>query len=37
MVGQRRGEVIRTPLEQAWGRDDRSTDELVALMERLAR
>ena len=37
MVGQRRGEVIRTPLETTWSRPDRTPDELLALMDRLAR
>ena len=37
MVGQRRGEVIRTPLETAWSRPDRAPDELLGLMDRLSR
>ena len=37
MVGQRRGEVIYTPLETAWSRPDRAPDELLALMDRLSR
>ena len=37
MVGQRRGEVVRTPLDVAWSRSDRAPDELLALMDRLSR
>lgn len=37
MVGQRHGEVIRTPLETAWARRDRTPDELLRLMDRLSR
>lgn len=37
VVGQRRGEVVRTPLETAWSRTDRTPDELLALMDRLSR
>ena len=37
MVGQRHGEVVRTPLETTWSRTDRSPEELLALMDRLAR
>lgn len=37
MIGQHRGEVIRSPLEQTWTRVDRTPDELLALMDRLAR
>jgi 6-phosphofructokinase 1 len=37
MVGQRRGEVVTTPLEQTWTHVDRAPDELLELMDRLAR
>lgn len=37
MVGQHRGEVIRTPLEQAWSRVDRTPASLLDLMDRLSR
>jgi 6-phosphofructokinase 1 len=37
MVGQRRGEVVRTPLEQAFSRTDRTPDGLLELMDRLSR
>lgn len=37
MVGQRRGDVVRTPLEAAYSRIDRSPDELLELMTRLSR
>lgn len=37
MVGQHRGEVIRSPLEQTWTRMDRTPEDLLALMDRLAR
>lgn len=36
MVGQRRGEVVRTPLETACSRVDRTPDHLLALMDRLS-
>ena len=37
MVGQRRGEVVRTPLEQACSRTDRTPEGLLELMDRLSR
>ncbi|MPZ71755.1 MAG: 6-phosphofructokinase [Nitriliruptorales bacterium] len=37
MLGQRRGEIVRTPLETTWSRPDRAPHELLALMARLAR
>ncbi|MGH3664786.1 MAG: 6-phosphofructokinase [Egibacteraceae bacterium] len=37
MVGQRRGEVVRTPLEQTWTHIDRPPQQLLNLMDRLAR
>jgi 6-phosphofructokinase 1 len=37
MVGLRHGEVLRTPLEAAWARPTRTLDQLLALMDRLAR
>ena len=37
MVGQHRGQIIRTPLETVWSRVDRTTDEMLDLMDRLAR
>lgn len=37
MVGQRRGEVIRTSLEEAWSGVDQTPEELLGLMDRLAR
>ena len=37
MVGERHGEVIRSPLEQTWTRLDRTPESLLALMDRLAR
>ena len=37
MVGERGGQVVRTPLETAWSRADHTPDELLALMDRLAR
>lgn len=37
MVGERRGELIRSPLEQTWTDIDRTPAKLVALMDRLAR
>jgi 6-phosphofructokinase 1 len=37
MVGDHRGDVIRSPLEQTWSQVDRAPEELLALMRRLAR
>lgn len=37
MVGEHRGAVIRSPLEQTWTRMDRTPESLLALMDRLAR
>jgi hypothetical protein len=37
MIGQHRGEVIHSPFEQTWSRVDRTPDELLDLMDRLAR
>ncbi|HVM00746.1 MAG TPA: 6-phosphofructokinase [Egibacteraceae bacterium] len=37
MVGERRGELIRSPLEQTWTRVDRTPEHLLTLMDRLAR
>ena len=37
MVGQYHGEIIRTPLETVWSRVDRTPDEMLDLMDRLAR
>jgi 6-phosphofructokinase 1 len=37
MVGQRHGEIIRTPLEVVWSRTERTTDEMLDLMDRLSR
>ena len=37
MVGEHRGEIIRSPLEQTWTHVDRTPENLLALMDRLAR
>lgn len=37
MVGERHGQVIRSPLEQTWTHMDRTPEHLLALMDRLAR
>jgi hypothetical protein len=37
MVGQHHGRTVRTPLEQTWSRVDRTPDDLLVLMDRLAR
>ena len=37
MVGEKHGKVIRSPLEQTWTQLDRTPEELLALMDRLAR
>lgn len=37
MVGQHHGEVVRTSLEEAWSGADRTPDQLLGLMDRLAR
>jgi 6-phosphofructokinase 1 len=37
MVGQRKGEVISTAFEKVWNVHERTPDELLALMDRLAR
>ena len=37
MVGQHRGEVVRTPLETSWSSVDHTPSDLLALMDRLAR
>ncbi len=37
MVGQRHGEVVHTPLDRTWLVHERTPDELLALMDRLAR
>ncbi|MEX2619225.1 MAG: 6-phosphofructokinase [Egibacteraceae bacterium] len=37
MVGERHGQVIRSPLEQTWTSFDRTPQDLLALMDRLAR
>ncbi len=37
MVGQRRGEIVRTPFDTAWSRAERTPDELLDLMDRLSR
>ncbi len=37
MVGQRRGEVVQTAFERTWSVVDRTPEDLVALMDRLAR
>lgn len=37
MVGQRRGEVVHTPLERTWSTADRTPEDLLTLMDRLAR
>ncbi len=37
MVGQLRGDVVRTPLETAWSRFDRTPEDLLSLMDRLSR
>lgn len=37
MVGEKHGRVIRSPLEQTWTHLDRTPEELLALMDRLAR
>lgn len=37
MVGQHHGRMVRTPLQQAWSRVDRTPTDLLALMDRLAR
>lgn len=37
MVGQRHGEIVHTPLERTWSEHDRTPDELLELMDRLAR
>ena len=37
MVGQRHGEVVHTPLDRTWLVHERTPDELLELMDRLAR
>jgi 6-phosphofructokinase len=37
MVGERHRTIVRTPLEQAWTEVDQTPDELLDLMDRLAR
>jgi 6-phosphofructokinase 1 len=37
MVGQRNGEIVHTPLERTWNIHERTPDDLLALMDRLAR
>ena len=37
MVGQRRGETIRTPLQEAWSGVDKTPEDLLGLMDRLSR
>lgn len=37
MVGLRRGEIVRTPLERTWTHIDRLPEDLLELMDRLAR
>jgi 6-phosphofructokinase len=37
MVGQRCGEVVHTPLERTWSTADRTPEDLLTLMDRLAR
>jgi 6-phosphofructokinase 1 len=37
MVGQRHGKIVRTPMERTWTEHDRTPDELLELMDRLAR
>jgi 6-phosphofructokinase 1 len=37
MVGEHKSEIILSPLEQTWTRMDRTPDELLELMDRLAR
>lgn len=37
MVGERHRTIVRTPLEQAWTEVDHTPDELLDLMDRLAR
>jgi 6-phosphofructokinase 1 len=37
MVGQRHGKIVHTPLERTWTEQDETPDELLALMDRLAR
>ena len=37
MLGERAGTVVRTPMEQTWTRHERAPDDLLELMDRLAR
>jgi 6-phosphofructokinase 1 len=37
MVGQQGRSVVRTPLEETWSSHDQASDDLLALMDRLAR
>jgi 6-phosphofructokinase 1 len=37
MVGQRHGEIVRTPIERTWMTHERTPDNLLGLMDRLAR
>src|SRR5680860_836546 len=37
LIGERHGELVRTPMEDTWARHERAPHHLLALMDRLAR